>query len=35
MRAAMAYNSERMRQPKLFAHWHLLTSPTRRAVGAV
>jgi hypothetical protein len=28
-------DAARLRQPKLFAHWHLLTSPTRRTVGAV
>jgi len=28
-------DAARLRQPKLFAHWHLLTSPTRRSVGAV
>ena len=28
-------DAARLRRPKLFAHWHLLTSPTRRTVGAV
>jgi len=28
-------DAARLRQPKLFAHWHLLTSPARRTVGAV
>jgi len=27
-------DAARLRQPKLFAHWHLLTSPARRTVGA-
>ena len=28
-------DAARLRQPTLFAHWHLLASPTRRTVGAV
>jgi RNA-directed DNA polymerase len=28
-------DAARRRQPALFAHWHLLASPTRRTVGAV
>ena len=28
-------DAARLRQPKLFAHWHLLTSPARRTAGAV
>ncbi|MDQ2877395.1 MAG: hypothetical protein M3Y33_22340, partial [Actinomycetota bacterium] len=28
-------DAARQRQPTLFAHWHLLPSPTRRTAGAV
>ena len=28
-------DAARLRQPTLFAHWHLLAPPTRRPVGAV
>ncbi|MHB8296124.1 MAG: group II intron maturase-specific domain-containing protein [Acidimicrobiales bacterium] len=28
-------DAARLRQPTLFAHWHLLASPKRRTVGAV
>lgn len=35
VRAWRWLDAARLRQPKLFTHWHLLTSPARRTVGAV